>query len=190
MKEIEAKFKLAEDVSFDLVVEKFSGKYNFSREPRIQQDSIYLFPEQIDRPIVTGSKIARVRIVTQGSTKVKLLTLKVQTEKAMVSDEYEIEISNAESAQALLVGLGMEHNVSVRKKRVEFKTDEYTVCVDEVDKLGVFIELEILANARDDLDIDVVQLRMKQYLNKLGLKGEINMTPYDTQVKNYDESRA
>ena len=114
----------------------------------------------------------------------------MQTEKAMVSDEYEIEISNAESAQALLVGLGMEHNVSVRKKRVEFKTDEYTVCVDEVDKLGVFIELEILANARDDLDIDVVQLRMKQYLNKLGLKGEINMTPYDTQVKNYDESRA
>ena len=183
MQEVEVKFKLTQ-TSYGKVLEVFKEKYNVSFSEKKQKDDIFLLPEQVDEPIVAGSKIMRVRYVEKGDELKKLLTLKVQREQALVSDEYEFEISSDITAKDMLSALGWCNDVTVIKTRNEGRVGEYNVCIDDVKELGVFIELEKLVDGTHPESISKIQNEMKQFLEALRLSGEISMVPYDTQLKN------
>ncbi len=185
MKEIEYKFK-TNNISFEQLIEIFNKKTKLDKtQIKIQEDKVFLLKEQIGKPIVAGSKIARIRALKVKDEIKHILTLKIQTEVKLVSDEYEFEINNLEAAESFLKALDFVQNVEVSKKRLEFKTDNYNVCIDQVEKLGVFIELEVLTkDSIDQNDIKLIQQQMKQYLKDLKIKGELCSTPYDTQIEN------
>ena len=185
MIEIESKFKLASDITRDNLIAILKSQFITSISSKRQIDTVFLLPEQVDAPIVPGSKIMRVRDVLNpetGELQQSLMTLKVEGQAKLVSDEYEFAVNDGNAARQMLTALGWQEVVTVDKVRLESKTEDYTICIDEVAGLGLFIELEVLAE--DDANANNIQQQMYSFLKNLNIDGKLWKTPYDTSIKN------
>lgn len=184
MIEIEAKFKLNDELSRDDVMNALGAKLVGAVSEKHQIDTVFLLPEQVDSPIVPGSKIMRVRDVLEPQTGkhiTSLMTLKVQQASKLASEEYEFSVEDGDMARRMLAAMGWRNVVTVDKLRLEATLDDYTVCIDEVAGLGLFIELEVLAE--DTARIQDIQIAMQECLQELGLSGQLWDTPYDTSIR-------
>ena len=185
MIEIESKFKLASDITRDNLIAILKSQFITSISSKRQIDTVFLLPEQVDAPIVPGSKIMRVRDVLNpetGELQRSLMTLKVEGQAKLVSDEYEFVVDDGNAARQMLTALGWQEVVTVDKVRLESKTENYTICIDEVAKLGLFIELEILTE--DDANTGDIQQQMYTFLKNLNIDGKLWKIPYDTSIRN------
>ena len=185
MIEIEAKFKLASDIARDNLIAILKSQFIAPISSKRQIDTVFLLPEQVDAPITPGSKIMRVRDVLNpetGELQRSLMTLKVEGQAKLVSDEYEFVVDDGNAARQMLTALGWQEIVTVDKVRLESKTEDYTICIDEVAKLGLFIELEILTE--DDANAGDIQQQMHTFLKNLNIDGKLWKIPYDTSIRN------
>ena len=185
MIEIESKFKLASDITRDNLIAILKSQFIAPISSKRQIDTVFLLPEQVDTPIVPGSKIMRVRDVLNpetGELQRSLMTLKVEGQAKLVSDEYEFAVNDGNAARQMLAALGWQKIVTVDKVRLESKTKDYTICIDEVAMLGLFIELEVLTE--DSADVKNIQQQMCNFLKNLNIDGELWKIPYDTSIRN------
>lgn len=185
MIEIEAKFKLSNNMTRDKLIAVLESQFVTPISIKHQIDTVFLLPEQVDAPIIPGSKIMRVRDVLDletGELRRSLMTLKVEGRTKLVSDEYEFTVDDGNIARQMLVALGWREVVTVDKVRLESKTEDYTICIDDVAGLGLFIELEVLAE--DDADVNTIQEQMHRFLKSLNIDGELWNIPYDTSIRN------
>lgn len=185
MIEIESKFKLASDITRDNLIAILKSQFIAPISSKRQIDTVFLLPEQVDSPITPGSKIMRVRDVLNpetGELQRSLMTLKVEGQTKLVSDEYEFVVDDGNAARQMLTALGWQEIVTVDKVRLESKTKDYTICIDEVAMLGLFIELEILTE--DDANAGDIQQQMHTFLKNLNIDGELWKIPYDTSIRN------
>ena len=185
MIEIEAKFKLSDNMTSDKLIPVLESQFVAPISIKHQIDTVFLLPEQVDAPIVPGSKIMRIRDILDpetGELQRSLITLKVEGQAKLVSDEYEFAVDDGNMARQMLTALGWQEVVTVDKVRLESKTEDYTICVDEVAGLGLFIELEVLAE--DEAGADHIQQQMHSFLKKLNIDGELWKAPYDTSIRN------
>lgn len=190
MIEIESKFKLSANMTRDKLVTILKNQLIAPLSSKHQIDTVFLLPEQVDMPIVPSSKIMRVRDVFNpktGELQQSLITLKVEGQTKLVSDEYEFTVSDGNAARQMLTALGWQEVVTVDKVRLESKTKDYTICIDEVARLGLFIELEILAE--DDANADDIQQQMHTFLKNLNIDGELWTIPYDTSIRNLSSKK-
>ena len=74
----------------------------------------------------------------------------------------------AEAAIQILERLGFKETARVQKLRDVFKIGDITICLDEVDSLGQFIEFEIISDA----DMEESKKRIFVMMEKFGLKPE------------------
>lgn len=185
MIEIESKFKLASGITRDNLITILKNQFIAPISSKHQIDTVFLLPEQVDAPIVPGSKIMRVRDVLNpetGELRLSLMTLKVEGQIKLASDEYEFAVNDGNAARQMLTVLGWQEVVTVDKVRLESKTEDYTVCIDEVVGLGLFIELEVLTE--DSVDVKNIQQQMYNFLKNLNIDGELWKIPYDTSIRN------
>lgn len=185
MIEIESKFKLASDVTRDNLIATLKSQFIAPISSKRQIDTVFLLPEQVDAPIVPGSKIMRVRDVLNpetGELQQSLMTLKVEGQTKLASDEYEFAVDDGNVARQMLAALDWQEVVTVDKVRLESKTEDYTICIDEVAGLGLFIELEVLTE--DDVSAGDIQQQMHTFLKNLNIDGELWKIPYDTSIRN------
>lgn len=185
MIEIESKFKLASDVTRDNLIATLKSQFIAPISSKRQIDTVFLLPEQVDAPIVPGSKIMRVRDVLNpetGELQQSLMTLKVEGQTKLASDEYEFAVDDGNVARQMLAALDWQEVVTVDKVRLESKTEDYTVCIDEVAELGLFIELEVLTE--DSADVKNIQQQMRNFLKNLNIDGKLWKIPYDTSIRN------
>ena len=63
-------------------------------------------------------------------------------------DEYDTRVSNSEQTLRLLQNLGFTDTYMVHKKRKVYAYGNYSVSIDELPKLGCFIEVELLTIKR------------------------------------------
>ena len=185
MIEVESKFKLASDITRDNLIAILKSQFIAPISSKRQIDTVFLLPGQVDAPIVPGSKIMRVRDVLNpetGELQRSLMTLKVEGQTKLVSDEYEFAVDDGNAAHQMLTALGWQEVVTVDKVRLESKTKDYTICIDEVAKLGLFIELEILTE--DDANAGDIQQQMYTFLKNLNIDGELWKIPYDISIRN------
>ena len=185
MIEIESKFKLASDITRDNLIAILKSQFIAPISSKHQIDTVFLLPEQVDAPIVPGSKIMRVRDVLNpetGELQRSLMTLKVEGQTKLASNEYEFVVDDGNTARQMLTALGWQEIVTVDKVRLESKTEDYTICTDEVAGLGLFIELEILTE--DDANAGDIQQQMYTFLKNLNIDGELWKIPYDTSIRN------
>ena len=185
MIEIESKFKLASDITRDNLIAILKSQFITSISSKRQIDTVFLLPEQVDAPIVPGSKIMRVRDVLNpetGELRRSLMTLKVEEQTKLASDEYEFAVDDGNAARQMLTALGWQEIVTVDKIRLESKTEYYTICIDEVAGLGLFIELEVLTE--DSADVKNIQQQMCNFLKNLDIDGKLWKIPYDTSIRN------
>ena len=187
MIEIESKFKfkLASDITRDNLIAILKSQFIAPISSKHQIDTVFLLPEQVDAPITPGSKIMRVRDVLNPETSElqrSLMTLKVEGQTKLASDEYEFVVDDGNAARQMLTALGWQKVVTVDKIRFESKTEYYTICIDEVAGLGLFIELEVLTE--DSADVKNIQQQMCNFLKNLDIDGKLWKIPYDTSIRN------
>ena len=185
MIEVESKFKVLGDITQSDLLAVFKDQFIAPISSKHQIDTVFLLPEQVDAPIVPGSKIMRVRDVLNpetGELQRSLMTLKVEGQTKLVSDEYEFAVDDGNVARQMLTALGWQEIVTVDKARLESKTEDYTICIDEVAGLGLFIELEVLTE--DSADVKNIQQQMRNFLKNLDIDGKLWKIPYDTSIRN------
>lgn len=185
MIEVESKFKVLGDMTQSDLLAILKDQFITSISSKRQIDTVFLLLEQVDAPIVPGSKIMRVRDVLNpetGELQQSLMTLKVEGQTKLVSDEYEFAVDDGNAARQMLTALGWQEVVTVDKVRLESKTEDYTICIDEVAGLGLFIELEVLAE--DDANANNIQQQMYSFLKNLNIDGKLWKIPYDTSIRN------
>lgn len=185
MIEVESKFKVLSSITRDELLAILKNQLIAQISSKRQIDTVFLLPEQVDAPITPGSKIMRVRDVLNpetGELQQSLMTLKVEGQAKLVSDEYEFVVSDGNAARQMLTALGWQEIVTVDKVRLESKTEDYTICIDEVAGLGLFIELEILTE--NDANAGDIQQQMCNFLKSLDIDGKLWKIPYDTSIRN------
>lgn len=84
--------------------------------------------------------------------------------------ELETEVQDGETMEKILTYLGFLPVVSVCKVRKYLTHREMTACVDRVEGMGEFLELEVVAETEEKREIYLEQ--MKEILNALGYSME------------------
>ena len=108
-------------------------------------------------------------------------TLKQQKSNEMDNLEYETEVKDPKAIHQILLTLGWKPEVEVKKIRKKGKLGEYEVCLDRVEQLGDFIELEKMTD--DDADPEAVRDELFDALEQFGLLRKNEETRgYDTQI--------
>ena len=124
MIEIESKFKLASDITRDNLIAILKSQFIVPISSKRQIDTVFLLPEQVDAPIVPGSKIMRVRDVLNpetGELQRSLMTLKVEGQTKLASNEYEFVVDDGNTARQMLTALGWQEIVRLIKSALNRK---------------------------------------------------------------------
>lgn len=79
--------------------------------------------------------------------------------------EYEVTVSDGNTAGRLLEALDYQPAFTVEKVRREYRLNEVTLCVDEVTGLGRFLELEMLIE--DEGDRNTAERQLLKLLDQL-----------------------
>ncbi len=75
------------------------------------------------------------------------------------------KIEDANEIAHMLERLGYAHGVPIKKTRQIAKYNQLEICIDEVDGLGIFIEVEQLTN--DDVDGDEIQKKSLEFFDAI-----------------------
>lgn len=172
MREIELKFKVDNIENIISFLEKNNCKISFTE---CQYDTIYV--QNLDNVESTeGSVWLRVRKTNE---KIEL-NYKKQSAKKMESEEIEFEVSSYEKANAFLKALEFKEWVQVNKKRRYSKYQDYNICIDEVERLGTFVEIELLVNEQNDINYEEQLLNVAKEIG-INTDNRIN-SHYDTMI--------
>lgn len=104
--------------------------------------------------------VLRVRV--EGSK--SFLTLKKSTATPGAWIEHETPVGNADETRQILSEAGFQKFLSVNKTRSEYALDGVSYCLDDVQGLGRFVEVEKFGD-----EAVKIQLELKEKLNALGL---------------------
>lgn len=141
MREIELKFKVDE---LDKFVKKIEELGCTVGSIITQNDTIYV-ANLDDTDSVEGSIWLRVRKV---NNKIEM-NYKKQSALKSESQEIEFGVDDYEKANRFLKALGYKEWVRVNKKRRYSKYKSANLCIDEVERLGSFVEIEYLIDEND-----------------------------------------
>ncbi len=122
----------------------------------------------------------------------KFMTYKgAESKKDGIWEEYEFKIDNIKKAIEMLKAMGLERIIVVNKYRKEYALNDLTICLDVIDGLGSFIEIESLNNKdfnkkslkklMQKLNINEDQVINKGYVTMLLIK---NNSPYSKYIVN------
>lgn len=162
MREVEVKAKV---VNKDILQSKLTDLGIVLGDPIFQKDTIFVPEGQSALPVSHGIRVLRIR--EQGGK--FLFTLKYSVTDNLDKVERELEISDPTVLSQIILDLGFVHIATVEKMRRKAQIGELEICVDEVNGLGVFIEVEKLV---DGEDVTGVQDELGRFLGTCGISDE------------------
>ena len=177
MREVEVKARVSNPT---LVLSKLRDlKVRFG--PPITQHDRVFSPASVKEKFGTrqiGVNFLRVR--RQGGE--SFLTLKRSGTNELDSFELETTISDPGQAEKMLEALGYVLASEIKKTRRKSRLKDIEICLDEVEMLGAFIELEKLLE--DDGDVSGVQDELFNFLKQLGINDSDRIEQgYDTLME-------
>ena len=161
MNEIEIKFKIADRKK---IIDYFLSESYIFTPPTTQADTV--FAKEIGDPdsFIANDVFVRIRIVNDTQA---ILTLKKPISRNELSKlEHETRIDNPHEMEEMLIHMGFQKAVVIKKTRMTTKYNGVTICIDTIKDLGDFIELE----KQDNRPPDVVRRELIECANGLGLK--------------------
>ncbi|MFH1316839.1 MAG: class IV adenylate cyclase [Candidatus Woesearchaeota archaeon] len=161
MKEIEVKAKIND---FDNLIMKLKELGCNLGEELIQCDIIFKSNKTDFSNIKRGENILRIR---DENGKFKL-TLKRSQENSLDCIENEVVIDDDNQMREILLNLGYKEVLRINKLRRKFKFKDYEICLDDVEELGKFIEVEKISEE----DSKKVQEELFRFLKDLGIREE------------------
>ena len=177
MREIELKFKVEDCES---LISKLKIMGCEIGEVISQNDTIYV-SDLNNVESTEGSIWLRVRKENEKTE----LNFKKQSAKIQESKEIEFGVDSYEKANQFLEALGYQKWVEVNKKRRYSKYLEYNLCIDEVERLGSFLEIELLVEESDTKDYIPKLLEVAKEFELS--EDDIINSHYDTMISLLDE---
>lgn len=100
--------------------------------------------------------------------------------------ELESVVENSQALEAILTIIGMKEKYPVRKVRHYMSLNQMTACIDEVDGLGSFLELEEISESQKERE-DILK-KMEEILKQLGYRMEdTTRTSYLSMLQNKED---
>lgn len=125
-----------------------------------------------------GVPFARLRTVDGRHT----FTVKRPAENVLSCEEYESPVADRDQMHQAVLAMGFRATVQIGKVRRSAVIDGGTVlCVDEVDGVGTFVEVERLAP--DGVPGELVQAELARFVAALGVEASRTKDTYDTLVR-------
>jgi len=169
MREIEVKAKLKDKTGFLKLAKQLGIEFN---DTIVQEDHTYESETAYNDP---NWNIFRIR--KQDNKNILTMKHKAST-RSRDNHEYETIVDDHIEITKMLDRLGYKFAVKVNKKRRIAKYRDFELCLDEIEHLGDFVEVEKLAE--DNADVDAIQLELWGLLRELGIE------PIDRVHKGYD----
>ncbi len=170
-KEIEVKAKVA---SLNEVEEKLKVLGCIFSDATFQNDVTFVDENYGDYAKFQPRKnILRIR-TSEGKY---LFTIKQPQNNEMDAIEHETEISDPQEFKEALNLMGYKKVVEIRKTRKKAKYRDYEICLDEVEELGSFVEVEKIT---DEENSEAIQQELFDFLVS------IEVDPKDRVFQGYD----
>lgn len=150
---IEVEIKLSIGKKEEL--EKALENHGFLKEKCVREEDIYF--NSLHHDFRKSDEALRIRRITDldSGTEESFLTYKGPKldQISMTRQELETGVENMETMRSILHALGYEKEYPVRKTRQHYVMQNVTACVDEVEGLGVYLELEVLVSAESEREM-------------------------------------
>ena len=180
MREIEIKAKVKNLNELIKTVEKLGGKLSAAKT---QHDRVFT---RGDQPGAAGSTFLRIRTETNNELAKHYFTLKRMVTGHGDKLEFETEIADDEIMLGAFNVLDFRPYVEVKKTRRSARISKYEICLDSVDNLGDFVEVEFMA--LDDSDHVKIENELWEFAKKLGIEKPAEpLKGYDVMLKNKEE---
>ncbi|MFC8845780.1 MULTISPECIES: class IV adenylate cyclase [unclassified Micromonospora] len=110
-----------------------------------------------------------------------LLTVKTPVANELSCVEHETEVADREQMHAAIQQLGFYPTVRIRKTRRTAVLGLLSLCVDEVDGIGVFLEIERIVDA--DRAGEGIQVELDRFAGELGVPLTRITDTYDSLIR-------
>ncbi len=145
------------------------------KKAKEQEDKIFIRKEIKNFDIPVGENVIRIRKEEDKN----ILTLKKKTDDNNAFIELETLIEDADIISRMLEEMGYIEKVFIKKKRMRYSLDKMSICIDNIESLGNFIEVEILSEENEKQKNEALKT-IEEFLNKLEISKE------DYEEKRYD----
>jgi len=114
-----------------------------------------------------------------------------QAENTKIREEFEVELSQqqAEGVTQVLLGIGMHSVARVQKRRekitVEWEGTNITACLDTVEEVGSFVELELVVAGEDQ--VQDATATIESLSQALSLEGSTTTSYLEMLLKNHGD---
>ena len=156
MIEVEMKAKLANPAA----MEQLLMSRGFIKAQYVSEQDAYFNGN--NRDFRKTDEALRIRICEDIETGAKENTLTYKGSKlgseSQTRQEFEVAFENSANMLAILSALGFLHIFEVKKMRKSYTLGGITACIDHVDSLGDFLELEKLVESKEDYPEAVQEL--------------------------------
>lgn len=181
MREIEIKAKLADKDALLQILEKKNVKLS---QPIAQRDQVFGLTGVNGGDHTDPSPWLRIRTETKNGNTTQIFTLKKSVTNQLDSIEHETEIHDPAELASIIQHLGFEPYSDLTKIRQKAKMGDIEICVDAVEGLGDFIEVEKLCD--DNVNYDEVAGELWGVLNECGIEKPQQVTDgYDVMMRKH-----
>jgi len=162
MREIEVKARIKD---INKVVAALQNKGCYFEKEIEQIDKIFLHKSLDYSKVGPGVPVARIR----SSRGKHIFTVKIPVKNRLDKFESETELDNPGQMLEALKLMDFFEVMTIKKKRLKTKLSGDEVCIDQVENLGNFIEMERLTD--DNVQPEEVQKELFNLLESIGVEG-------------------
>ena len=180
-REVEVKYRVGNPTE---VVAALATRGVTLGDPVLQDDQAYAPGTWSYGLSKIGVPFARLR--TQNGR--HLFTVKTPIANELDCAEQECEISDREQMHEALIAMGFRPTVRLVKRRRAGSVGDMTLCLDEVSRLGAFLEVERLLY--DTADTADVQERLNEFVALLGITADRVTQTYDSLLRETSDNVA
>ena len=160
MREVEIKAKVNNLTEIQALLQKEGCVFS---EPVTHIDTVYVEKVGTFEDFMSNTFFPRIRQTSTGKT---IFTYKRDRDPAKTDRldkiEYEVEVSNKDTFEKILCEFGLRAAVTTTKTRIKTKYGEYEICLDDVEGLGSFVEIE--KDANDDVSYEDIHEELASIL--------------------------
>lgn len=174
MREVEVKYRV-DDLEVLVLALKALGIE--PSEPVYQDDQAYAPAGWRFGDSKLGVPFVRLRTVNGRHS----FALKQPGANAQACLEYETDVADREAMHGAILRMGYYPTVRVAKTRRTANLELCSLCVDELEGVGGFLELERLVP--DDVPAEAVQAELAAFVTSLGIAATRTYETYDSLVR-------
>jgi adenylate cyclase class 2 len=109
-----------------------------------------------------------------------LFTVKRPVSDVRTCIEHECIVSDRSAMHSAILLMGLRPTVRIVKTRRSGRFGEFAICLDEVEGLGSFVEIEVCTDIEEDHD--ELRSRLELLARRMGLFGEPCVATYDALI--------